>query len=75
MYCVILLIFATATIFNTKSFLIFSHNTYEGFMSLDPGFSSARNLVDQGVLLHEFVEVRQHALDVREAVHLDLKAH
>ena len=45
---IVLILISFLTVFNKQSLLIFYHNSYEGFMSTNPGFSSARNLTDSG---------------------------
>jgi len=51
--CLVVLSLSIVTSLNSRSFLIFSHNAYERIMSIDPGFSSARNLTDQGEFLSQ----------------------
>ena len=42
-------VFCSSTIFLVRSnFLIFAHDSYEALMSTNPGFSSSRNLIDDG---------------------------
>ncbi len=45
---IVVILTSFLTVFNKQSLLIFYHNSYEGFMSTNPGFSSARNLTDSG---------------------------
>ena len=43
-----ILILSSASILNSSNIKVFFHNTYENLMSKDPGFSSSRNLIDEG---------------------------
>lgn len=46
---IFLAVICSLTIFLARSsFLIFAHDSYETLMALNPGFSSSRNLVDDG---------------------------
>jgi hypothetical protein len=43
-----LIFVAIFLVVNKKTLVIVAHDTYEGYMSTNPGFSSARNLSDEG---------------------------
>ena len=47
-YSVLIILIAFYFSFDRKVLTVAAHDVYSGFMSNDPGFSTARNLVDTG---------------------------
>lgn len=45
---IVVLLLSLLSIINTKNITIFFHNSYESLMTQNPGFSSSRNLIDEG---------------------------
>ena len=48
LYGLLLILIAFFLSANKKTLIVEIHNIYENYMSINPGFSSARNLTDEG---------------------------